>query len=249
MSYTLIIVLVIISILAIIYVWYVSKDLHKSDEKLFLHTDENKLLSQYYIDNVKQSLDFVITSEEIATKFIKRIYNITVDPKNIIIGSNLDTQYYQITKRKLNNAYSKNEDSFIRLRNLIGIDGEIAIIYDNNIKNRLYENNKYDLRNLNDIMESNLDHKIYEYLQKGLKTRWTQLMTLNNPNILNYGDSYLYLKIEQDNTEYGTRIDLPENVVALNTSKGARINLLCDDREFELLKPRLTKDISLKTTF
>lgn len=231
----LLLALIIIIIIAIIIVWYVSSNIkHQADiAELSLDTNEDKILSQWLKDNITSTFNIDITTEEIAAKFLKRIYRYDVDPKKIIIGTNLEYHYNKISRSKLSYVFTEKDDCILYLRSSIGIDYEICIINTSDrIQKLLYNKNfDVDLYHLNDIIESNIEKKAYDHLRLVLNTRWKKLLETNNPNILerDNNDSYAYLR----KNDY-------ENIISLETTKGSRINLLCTSVEFDHLIKRLS---------
>lgn len=224
------IMLFMICIVAIIFFWHVS---HKSkylpeNEQLFLNTNQDKLASEWYKHNIKHSVDLNVDDYAIACKFLKRIYDIDADPNTIVIGNNLQSQYQQLTGSMLDNK------SFFDIRATVGKDGEIAIINDNSIVKTLRRNNSLDLTDVSNIMDSDLDGIAKDFFTLVLDNRWDRISQLNDQNVLNRGGSYLYY----DSSSSDDNVVVFGNVVANNTNQGARINLLCNDIEFETLMNR-----------
>lgn len=252
MSYFLV-VLIVIAIIAILYVWYITKyqNAISDSDPLKLDTDENKLIGEWYKNNLSPTYDFTTTTYEIAAKFLKIIHKITTDPTLIVVGDDLNNQYYNLTKIHLINEPTKvdeyvrlneptkvnesnlSSDCIFHIRDVFGIPGEIAIIYDEDIRKQLRsQNDNYDLLKLNNIMTMDPEGFISSYLQNVLNARWKQLLELNNPNISNNSGSYLCIDEADTN--------LPENIIATRSNSSAKINLLCTNLEFEALIKRLT---------
>ena len=225
-------ILIIIIVIAVIIVWYISSSIRENSNntELELYTDDDKILQQWFQDNVKQSFNIDLTNEQIISKLISKIYNFEVDPKNIIIGTKLDKRYFYITKRKISTTFSDKEDCILYLRSIIGINYEICIIHSsNNVYDKLSNSqNDINLFYLNDIIESNLEKTGYDHIRKVLNIRWDRILTANNSLERTSDDSFLYLK------------DNIPNLVSHPTSKGNRVNLLCNNVEFEALMYRLT---------
>src|SRR5579862_6842378 len=107
MSNYFLIILILIAIIAIIYVWYVTRyqNLISETDHLKLDNDENKLFGDWYENNLNPNYDFTITTTEIAIKFLQRIYQVDIDSDLIIVGTNIDKQYYKIAGKRLNRSY------------------------------------------------------------------------------------------------------------------------------------------------
>jgi cell division protein FtsL len=242
MSYFLI-VAILVAVIAVIYVWYVTRYLNRipDDKPISLETEDDKLLIHWYNMHIKHSFDFNINDIEIAVKYLKHIYDIEINPDLIIIGTNLESQYFNITGRHLINKYSPDVDCIFDIRSTLAKPGEIAIIHDSIVRNSLRKINTFDFTEINNIMESELDLIARDFLHEVLKFRWEQITKLNDPNILNNSGSYLYLHVPTDissSIPNNTVITVLGGVSALLTSRGARINLLCSNIEFETLIKR-----------
>ena len=228
---------IIISLIAIIYVWYITRGLNSipDDESVPLHTDEDKLLIHWYKLNTVHSFDF-IDDIDVAIKYLKRIHDIETNRDSIVIGTNLEYQYFTITHRELRNKYSPNVDCIFDIRSTLAKTGEIAIIHNPKIAATMRRNNTFDFNELNSIMESNLDIIARDYMQEILKARWEQILELNDSQILlhNTEGSYLYLRIPSSEDT----VNILGGVTAKMTPLGARINLLCSNYEFESLISR-----------
>lgn len=241
MSYYFIIFAFIIAVIAIIYIWHVSKQYTSiSDDKiLLLDTNDDRILSDWYYHHIKQSFDFDLNLDtyDISSKFINRIYNIDIDPNLLVVGLDIKSQYFYKTTNILPLfSDSTKHDCFFDIRSLVGKEGEIAIIYDSKVRSFLRNNNNnYDITNLNSIIDNNLDIKAKEYLVAVLKYRNDTLTSLNYPGLLNIDGTYAYF--ENNN--------IP-NVETLKTKFGYRINLLCTDLEFDTLIKRLKDNLSMK---
>jgi len=232
-------VLIIIIIIAVVIVWYISSNIRENSNntELELHTDEDKILQQWFEDNKKQSFNIDLTNEQIISKLIHKIYNFDVDHKKIIIGSNLEQEYYNITRNKIQTKFSEKEDCILYLRSIIGINYEICIINSsNNIFNKLSKlSNDINLYFLNDLIESNLEKIGHDHIRKVLNVRWERILKTNNSIERTTDDSFLYLT-PNHNTP---------NLISCSTSKGDRVNLLCNNVEFEALIYRLTPSEAL----
>lgn len=258
MSYFLI-ASILVAIIAVIYVWYVTRGLNSipDDKPVPLETDDDKLLVHWYKLNIKHSFDFNVNDTDIALKYLKRVYDLDVDPSFIILGSDLDSQYYKLTNKHLttlthdisNNSH--DIDIIVDLRSEIGKSGEIAIIYNHYIRKLLQRNNTCDLTDLGLIINSDLDIIANNYLKEVLKFRWDQINQLNDPNVLNNSGSFLYIDSYDHTKDYlinNPCLIFDGKISAMMTSKGARINLLCSNYEFEALIKRWKNLLMSRTT-
>lgn len=229
-----IIILIIVALLSILYVWYISKSINNypDDKILDLSTDEDKILSNWYSDNLKIIYEYGINEEDIAVEYLHNVYNLEVDPKSIVIGNNIYSQYMKITGKEL------PKDSIFDLRSSLGIPGEIAIITNNKIRNKLIRTNNYDIKMLYEIVKSGVDKNAHLVLQEILKYRWTKIKeTLN----LEGSGSYLYLQSE--NIPDTSTFEVFPGVVSSVTDNSFRINLLCTDLEFNTFLKRATNKL------
>lgn len=240
--------MIIIAVVAILYVWYVTRGTHTipDDKPLLLDTDEDKILVHWYNLHTKPSYDFNVDDCAIAAKYIHRIYNLEVNPNNIVVGTNLDAQYYTLTNNHLESKPSLDHDYLVDLRSLSAKSGEIAVINDPVIRTKLERANSLDLTALNLIIESDLDIIAKEYLDGVLKARWELIQKLNDPNIANNDGSYLYLNlsVHPNNYPQGNSSTVLDNVTAKFIMGRARINLLCSNYEFEALLKRWRKHLT-----
>lgn len=239
MNYFLI-VAIIVAILAVLYVWYVTRGLNSIDDNtnLSLDTEEEKLLKHWYKSNIQETYDFNVNDKEIAAKYLQRIHNVEVDPNLLVLGKNLNTQYYALTHSSLSYEYNPNEDCIFDLRSSLAKDVEIAIVHSSRVRQVLNKNNSSDLTELNQIMNSDLDAIAHEFITSVLKFRWDQIDTIHDPNIVNHEGSYLYYRIPEGNRP-GTTVTILNSVNALVVSNTlARINMLCSNYEFEALIKR-----------
>jgi len=194
---------ILIALLAILYVWYVTKYSNSipDDKPIPLESNDDRLLIHWYNMHIKHSFDFNINDLEIAAKFLERIYNIKIDPNLLVIGTNLENQYFKITGHHLENGYSPDKDCLFDVRSIIGKSGEIAIIYNENLRNSLRKVNTFDFTELNDIINSDLDIMARDYLYEVLKFRWEQITQLNDPNVLNNHGSSWFCKTKPRGNE------------------------------------------------
>jgi hypothetical protein len=231
MSYYLVISF-IIAIIAIIYIWYMTRSVNTIPDTtiLALNTADNYLLESWYKRFAKPSLVFDINEYETAARLLKRLYDIDVDPNLIVIGENLSSQYYQITQMHLSshtNQQNSLENTVYDIRSAIGVNYDIAIINNPRVRATLRRNNTVDLSETIYIMSNELDVIARDYLKQILKYRWDKINEISDPSILNAGGTFLYLR----------ECNIP-NIETISTPFGFRINLLCNDLEFETLIKR-----------
>lgn len=227
-----ILVCLLIVVGAIIYMWYASPRFQSIPDgtPLKLGTEEDRLLSQWYATQIKPSFNFDIDETRVGAELINQLLNPTespVDPGTIVVGTNLAAQYHNLTRRHFDPNYGPEKDCLFDLRSLIGKPGEIAIVQDPRVRNSLRRANRLNMIEISSIVELRLAPLARDYLQKVLTERWTQLIKLNDPMILNRGGSYLYLRESH----------LPHVEVA-DVHGIKRINLLCSDLEFKTLLQR-----------
>lgn len=257
MSYFLI-ATILVALIAIFYVWYITRGLNSipDDKPIPLETDDDKLLIHWYKMHIKQSYDFSeanTNDSHIASRFLKRIYNIEVNPDFLILGTDLDTQYFRLTHHHLNTKYldsinkdtnelessfSPDIDYIFDLRSTIGKCGEIAIVNNPRIRGTLQRSNTLDFSEISLIINSELETVANDYLREVLKFRWDHILQLNDPSILNRFGSYIYLRTSDDIIPGLPVQVLGNRVTALMTPQGARLNLLCSNYEFEALIKR-----------
>lgn len=237
-------ILIVIIIIAVIIVWYISSNITEksNNSELALDTDEDKILEQWFRENKKQSFDINITNEQIVTKLIKKLYNFDVDIDIIIIGTYLDKEYYNITGKQISTKFSEKEDCILYLRSITGINYQVLIINSYNTLlcklSNLSKQNDINLFFLNDIIESNLEKTAYDHLRKVLNVRWERILKTNDTLQRTSDDSFLYLKSNHN---------IP-NLITSSTEKGERVNLLCNNTEFEALIYRLNSSQALLKT-
>jgi len=233
MSYFLLITF-IVALIAIFYIWYITLDLRSipDDKILSLETDENKLLQQWFQNNITPSIIPNLDANEVAAKFLRRMFNIEVDSNLLVLGTNITIPL----NHKLSSQYQPGSDIIFDLRSMVGVTGNIMVIHDPNLRSQLRRNNNYDPSLLDTMMDKGADLVAREYIVKVLEYRWNKLLELNDPNILNNKGSYLYLRDCQ----------IP-NVTTFTAKYGnkTRINLLCTDLEFETLLKRWSSQTSI----
>ena len=229
----------LISIIAIIYIWYITRNISfiSDSELLSLNTTDNSLLSNWYKRYAKPSFTFFIDEYLTASTLLKRLYNIEIDPNNLVIGENLSSQYYNITHQHLlpfssDTSYSSHLNYLFDIRSSIGLNYDIAIIHNPRLLSLLRRSNTIDLSETISIIDNELDIIAKNYLSQILKYRWDKINSISDINILNTSGSFLYLR----------HCNIP-NIETVSTSLGFRINLLCSDLEFETFINRWKKSL------
>jgi hypothetical protein len=255
-----------ITLIFIFYVWYVTRYTHSiPDNQLVpLNTDDDKILIHWYNAYINHVFDFQNTDLEIAAKYLRRIHKLEINPNLLIVGTNLEEQYTKITGDKLEPKYSfeieksKSDteidpridkvDCIFDIRSTLGKNGEIAVIHNPRIRNILYRTNNLNLSEVNSIIDNDMDLTARDHIGEVLKFRWEQIRQLNDHDIINTKSqqgSYLYLRVPNESTTEPSNQGLNEktitvlkSVAAMSTPRGARINLLCSNYEFESLIKR-----------
>lgn len=228
--YDIVIILIVVALVAIIFVYYITRysNIISDDQQLLLQSNDDKILTNWYNNVTKSNSDFEVDNREIAARFIKRILDRDVDFEHIVIGTNLEEQYYKIMKK------IPNDDIFIDVRSLIGKSWEFLIIKNKKLRDK-FEVEAINLNELNDIMLADYDKGAYQHIKDLLTVRWGMIADLGDIGALNDSGSYLYLPTDQE----GDEVIVKDNIVATKTIRGARINLLCNNWEFETLLKRL----------
>ena len=254
MSYFLV-VAIVIAVLAVLYVWYVTRGLNSiaDDTTLSLETEEDKLLIHWYRASIQPSYDFNVNDLEIAATYLRRVHDVEVCPSLLVVGSNLEAQYQALTRKSLSTRYTPRGDCFFDIRSNLAKDGEIAIIHDPTVRAALRRNNTVDLTEVSLIISNEMDLMARDYIQEVLKIRWGQIRSLNDPHVLNQNGSYVYLRVNKGSETIskeiaiGLPVTVLDRVTAFMTPKGARLNLLCTNYEFETLMKRWKQHLATPT--
>lgn len=249
--------------LAILYVWYVTRGLNSvaDDAIIPLQTNEDKQLQNWYKSSIVPSIDLTIDELEIAAKYLQRVYKLEISPDLLVVGNNLQLQYYELTKDHdpikafLPYKYEPDKDCVFDLRSSLARPGEIAIIHDDKLRQKLRQQNNVNLDDIALIMNSELDEIAHNYLTNMLNFRWEQINSLQDPNVLNNGGSYLYYRLPEGKPENSSNNDevttILDKVAVLNSRADelplGRMNLLCNNYEFEVLMIRWKKYLSERT--
>jgi hypothetical protein len=236
MSWLLVSLFIVAFVVALAF-WYYTRDYRSipDDRILDLSTDEDRILDRWYSYHIKPSIDFDPNVGDIAARFLERIYQIQVDPKLLVIGKDLDSEYFRLTRRHLRKSgkLEPNVDQIFDLRQIIGKSIQIAIIHDRRDRDKLNKYHFDDNSNLKAIMDQELDLIARDYLNEVLKYRWEKILELNDPHLMNLEGTYVYLRKCQI-----------LNVQTKEENAVHRINLLCTDIEFETLIQRWRKSLN-----
>lgn len=223
--------LIIISCVVIILTWMFTYSYrHIPDsENLDLSTDDNTLFGKWLLDNIKPSLIIDLDDFATAADFIQRNFQEEIDPSSIVVGENLQSSYYKLTGKYLALFNEATEgDKIFHLRDIIGIEGEIAVISNPKTVIALRQSNEFSMNKLHSLITVDGDKLCYNYLQNVLTSRWKIINDLQSESVINTYGSYLYLK----------GVTIP-NVSTYENNKLHRINLLCTDLQFKTLIQRI----------
>ena len=227
--------MVVIALLLVGVMWYMSSSSYTDRIKVNLEDKEPKLLNDWF----KRELSIDITTDNsvdtelvqqaqiAAVSLLKVLHDVDIDIDSIIVGSNLDGKYCQLTGKNL----VPNRTLF-NLRDILGLSLEIGIV--NPTLHDKFTKEKFDKQQLQ-LLIAIVDHKAYDvllpYVKKVLGHRWNKLLELQDDRIINSSGSYLYLSSDDE--------EILPNVTGLLTSNNdVRINLLCLEYEFDLLLKR-----------
>src|SRR5579871_2942925 len=113
--------IIIIAIISVLYVWYVTRwsNSISDDQPLYLNSEDDKLLIHWYNANINPNLNFDIDDQQTATRYLKQLYNIDIDPNLIVTGTNLTSQYDSLTTGSLSTTYNPSSDCIFDLRSTI----------------------------------------------------------------------------------------------------------------------------------
>ena len=162
-----IVVAIIVSLLTILYIWYVTSKV-RSIKHLVLDSSEDKILKPWFDSNVKTNYTLDIDEKKVAALYLEKIHKISVNPKFIVVSEDLYSQC------------GKTEKIYY-MRDTLGIDIEIAIIKDKILRDSIQQND-YDYQFVNNILSSDLYLNAKEYLTNLLKTRWKFVKKLEDPS-------------------------------------------------------------------
>ena len=227
----------IVAVIAICYVWYMTRCVNTISDTtvLLLNTDDNHLLADWYNSQAKPSLSFDIDEYVVASRLLKSLYDIQVDPDLLVIGNDLSLQYTTLTRSHLSTDPSNiSSDTLYDIRSSIGVNTDVCLIHDPVLRNKLRLNNtSSSFIEVYPITDSGLETIARDYLTQILKYRWAKITDLNDPHIINNSGSFLYLR----------ECNIP-NIEPAPSSQGLRINLLCSNLEFETFITRWSRHLS-----
>jgi hypothetical protein len=218
---------------AIFYLWKKSRELNYIDPHVVLSLgNDNNGLARKWIDmNIKYEFDFNIGSSfTTGSKLLSRITNKEIKYP-VLMGNNIYEKYSEISGITLDRYehFSNNDIDIYNIRNLIGIDGDIAVVKNNTFYEKLIRKIDYfDDTEIKDLIYSDLDIILYNSTQNNLKYRWDIITKYLDNDLINRYGSYAYLKTSS----------IP-NTTLKKTSKGYRLNMLCSSLEFDTLVSRL----------
>lgn len=198
------------------------RSLYHVDKVLSLHTTENAILDLWYIKKSVTSLVTLFDIQELASQLLLKIYNISVDKNLLVMSDNLSD--------KLINVHQIYD-----LRSTIGINIEIAVVDDDDLRKKVIIktlDDDIDIGFLNGVINNDLYSLTKTYVPKILESRWQKILSGGfDGYIPNDNKSFIYIKND---------IDLEKlNIKSLPTKFGQRINLLCSDLDFNSLLERL----------
>lgn len=218
-----------------IYMWYTTQKYRSipDGEIVHLETQEAKIISKWFTDNITETSD-ELEGPEVAARFLQRNFNEDINPSQLVIGHNLKQLYEDL--------HGAGAARFWSIRDSIGVAGEIAEITNTKIRRELTRNamDAHELNQLHAIMNADLDTAARPYIQHVLNHRWQKLAELNDPLIELGTGSYAYWKRPSWSTTPQTQHHVGSQILGHLTQHGIRINLLCTDLEFNTLIQRLS---------
>lgn len=238
-----IIISITVVLLYILYIWYRTRYLnHVPDTStLELHTESDKLLTHWYSMNLGTTHFPIINDLDLASKFLKQLYDIEPNTSYLVIGHKFDKSLYKThTGHNIQTIYNgmkpiMNTDVIYDIRSTLGLPGEIAIIHDRELVRMLRRKTpSIDGSMLDAVLDSNLWSGARDFLQSVLQARWNKIKSIyGNTTQIRETGSYAYvddkIHVVQDISNEAQVIELFGSVLSL----GGRINLLCSDYEFE----------------
>ena len=224
------IVLIMVTIIVVLYMWYVTrwKNYISDSEPLHLEGEENNIISNWYKLYSTAPLDMTLDDINIAVKYLAKVHNLNIFESEMVVGNDLDIQYYEKTGKKLSLIYRDDLDCIFDLRTELGKNIEIAVIRDTKIRKKLYRDNTLHISEINRILDSDIAITAKRYMKSILDERWDKIKKVNSDGVVNTYGSYLYLKSD---FIYG-------DIITAESPYGKRINLLCSDLDFEIFLNR-----------
>lgn len=219
--------LIFVCICFALYFWRTSKSLHSyPDDHLLDLSDKNiTILDKWYKDNLPNGLAY-IDQEQLASTILNSLFEVNISKHKVVLGTNLLALYKNLTGNEL------DKKNHYDLAYLLGIEGEIAIIEDRVILDKMKNRINYDASKLYNLNETKLWAVIYKYLQELLSNR----IRLLDPLDLKIEGQYLYLD------------DILAEQLNIKTCEG-KIQLYCKQKEFNTLYKRLTINKKLEYNF
>ena len=239
MSYVLISLFVVAVVLVVVF-WYMTRDYRSipEDRVINLASEEDRILNRWYEHHLQPSLDLNLNGQEIAAQLLEHLYGIQVDSEQLVIGTDIDREYYRLTGYKLEfSTELSTGDQVFDLRRYLGKSGQVAIIQNHQDRWDLYQTVPVDLNQYKAILDQGLDVIARDYLREVLTYRWDKINKLADPDVMNQQGAYLYLR----------NCQIP-NVETQAHNNIHRINLLCTDLEFETLIIRWRTTMAHTTT-
>jgi hypothetical protein len=216
--------LVIVSILAFVYFWYATTTFAAANAVAVLHLEgtEDKILSNWYNENLTeiefcQEDDYVI-----AATYLKEVHNLDVDPAVIVLGQDLE---------------SNSKMEIFDVRSKLGIPVQIAIT-DKKLAQSLRYLTTPDMSRIYFILKKELHKVAVPFLEQTLKQRWERIAESHHRTVNNSG-SYLYLSYDGPETQEPVLIE--PKLTGAYTEQGVRLNLLCSNVEFNMLFDRINQ--------
>lgn len=236
-----IIILFVFAFLLVFFSWFFTQNLRHIPEYSDINLEGNcdKLVTAWYQSELQNHTDKIRINDDldIASEFIERNYNITINKNKLVIGDDIANAVKTLTGKHISDTKIKIYD----IRSMVGIPGEIAYVPSKSLRRKLQKHldnseKSVDINFLDKIMSKNLDTTARKFLFDKLNERWNRLLSLQDPRIMNNKGSYLYM--------FNTDISKVTGSIEHNSSKGVitRYNLLCSDLEFKYFIERLTKD-------
>jgi len=218
-------ILVIFIILAVGYVWYVTKYKKCYDDEYIMNLDDsvNKVINVLAPKDLNDKYNE--DNKNVSVKLLSVLFNLSVDPKYIAVGEKIKENFEKATKKKL--------EGVIKLYDYLGIPGEIAIVKNEKVRNVLHDKN-YSLACVEWLLEEDLVKILYEKTAILLDSRWKTIDELEIKGVSKGQGGYMYI----DN------LDIP-NLNFYNENGRKRVNMLCTIKEFETLVGRLKTYLTL----
>ena len=222
--------MIIVALLLIVMMWYITSSRYTNTITVDVSGTEAKVVSDWYNRELVLSTEIITEDpvnriKEVASQLLREVYDIEIsNSSSIIVGTTLNEQYYQLTNKILVLGRTVFD-----LREILGIPLQIALI-DPRWHSSLLDMNDDNLSLLIAIVEQKAHTLVQPYLAKLLEQRWTQLQELQDPRILNNSGTYVLV---QSNTA-----EILPNTFGLLMGNKVRLNLLCPQREFNLILQR-----------